>query len=200
MLRQNRIKIFWQRKRKKKGEKTKKSPKERKKKQKKREKTAPKQRQKRMDQGKRKRINQKKGKREPEEKDKIEGAEKAQESGEEKDKIEGAKEAQESGEEESKEQSELTAAELEEILLQQPCYVERIDYVNDNIYDTYVSVVVKNNLGTDIKNVYYAMAGWDANHLPLIRYTYQVVDGTGYVVETDFGDANILDGGKQLFV
>lgn len=95
---------------------------------------------------------------------------------------------------ESEEESELTAAELEEILLQQPCYVERIDYIDgDNGAD--VSVVVKNNSGTDIKNVFYAMAGWDSNNLPLILRTYKRVDGTGYVVETDFGDANIVDGG-----
>lgn len=85
---------------------------------------------------------------------------------------------------------------MEEVLLQQPCYVEKIDYMDgDYGIGADVSVIVKNNSGTDIKDVFYAMAGWDGNNLPMILYTYKPEDGTGYVVETHFGDANIVDGG-----
>ncbi len=98
--------------------------------------------------------------------------------------------------EDEPDEPDLTAMELEEILLQQPCYVENIDYIrNDAGYGADVSVVVKNNSGTDIKNVFYAMAGWDTNNLPLILYTYKAVNGTGYIVENDFGDPNIVNGG-----
>lgn len=97
---------------------------------------------------------------------------------------------------ESEEESKLTAAELEEVLLQQPCYVEKVEFIKNEVTsEGDICLVVKNNSGTDIKNVFYAMAGWDSNNLPLILDTYKRDNGTGYVIENDFGDANMIDGG-----
>lgn len=100
--------------------------------------------------------------------------------------------------EESVEES-TTYQELEAELKNQPVYVESTEYIVQDeqykaLYPDILSAVVKNNSGTDVKNVQVAFAAWDSNNFPVKitpRFNYNNVD---YVVLCDYGDVNMVDG------
>ena len=88
---------------------------------------------------------------------------------------------------------------LEEILLQQPCYVENTN-LSECLYDGEyrLNIIIKNNSEIDIKTVTIAYAAWDTNNLPLQTSIYSDFnnywssDERAYIQKSNYEDANIL--------
>ncbi len=96
-------------------------------------------------------------------------------------------------------QENLTAEELDAALLEQPMYVESTKYVVQDdrfkaLYPDMLQAIVKNNSGTDVKNIVIAFVAWDKNNFPVKIYNSGVdIDGA-YVKRCKFENANVVDG------
>lgn len=96
-------------------------------------------------------------------------------------------------------QKELTSEELDAALLEQPMYVESTKYVVQDdrfkaLYPDMLQAIVKNNSGTDVKNIVIAFVAWDKNNFPVKIYNSGVdIDGA-YVKRCKFENANVVDG------
>lgn len=96
---------------------------------------------------------------------------------------------------------ELSAEKLEEVLLQQPCYVKRTRYIVQEedkqyktLYPDILSAIIKNNAKTEIKSVVVAFAAWDKNNLPIKLIGQYDFSGGSYVQQCNFEDVNLLNG------
>lgn len=93
----------------------------------------------------------------------------------------------------------LSGNELEAKLAEQPVYVVSTDYLIQSddyktLYPDMLNAVIKNNSGTDVKNVIVSFVAWDKNYLPVkIIGQYDFNEGS-YISECDFGDVNMVDG------
>lgn len=93
----------------------------------------------------------------------------------------------------------ISATELEQLLLQQPMYVLRTEYIIQDdtykaLYPDMLSAVIYNNSQSNIKNAHVAFVAWDANNFPIkIVGEYDYNDGY-YIQEVDFGDVNMIPG------
>ncbi len=96
-------------------------------------------------------------------------------------------------------QNELTPEELDSVLLEQPVYVESTKYVVQDaryksLYPDMLQAVIRNNSGTDVKNLVIAFVAWDKNNLPVkIKGDIDFSDGS-YVKECNYNDVNIPNG------
>lgn len=93
----------------------------------------------------------------------------------------------------------ISTDELNELLLSQPMYVERTEYVVQDeqyktLYPDMLQAVVKNNSGTDVKNVCVAFVAWDANGFPVKIATQHSLGSSAYVVLCNYEDANMVNG------
>jgi hypothetical protein len=93
----------------------------------------------------------------------------------------------------------LTAAELEEVLLTQPMYVESTKYVVQDarykaLYPDMLQAVFRNNSGTDVKNAVLAFVAWDSNGFPVKIEGKHMLGNALYLVEATYSDVNMVDG------
>lgn len=94
---------------------------------------------------------------------------------------------------------EMTGAELDNALLEQPMYVEKTDYIVQDarykvLYPDMLQAVIKNNSGTDVKNAEVAFVAWDSNGFPVKIETSHSLGKGAYVVRCTYSDVNMLDG------
>ncbi len=94
---------------------------------------------------------------------------------------------------------EMTAKRMDELLKQQPIYVESTKYVVQDtrfksLYPDMLRAVLKNESGKSIKNAVVAFVAWDKNDLPIkIKGDSDFSDGA-YIREVDYDDINLVDG------
>ena len=93
----------------------------------------------------------------------------------------------------------ISAAELEALLLEQPMYVSRTEYIVQDerykaLYPDMLSAVLYNNSGTNIKNAVVGFVAWDANNFPIKIVGQYDFSGGDYVSLCDFGDVNMIPG------
>lgn len=94
--------------------------------------------------------------------------------------------------------NEVTPEELDALLLEQPMYVQSTKYVVQDekyktLYPDFLQAVVKNNSGTDVKNLQVAFVAWDKNNFPVKIYGNIDFDGS-YVKICQYSDVNMLNG------
>ena len=94
---------------------------------------------------------------------------------------------------------EMSVAELEARLLEQPMYVSRTEYLvqDENykaLYPDLLSAVIVNNSNTNIKNAKVAFVAWDSNNFPVKIVGNYDYSGGNYVSLCDFGDVNMIPG------
>ena len=106
-------------------------------------------------------------------------------------------------------------AELNAAIAAQPVFVQDTKYVNRKTirdkntyyresYCDFLSPIIKNNSGTDVKNVKIAYAAWDANNLPLkIDGYYDFINvyekNHDYIVIKNLEALNIRNGGAYEY-
>jgi FtsZ-binding cell division protein ZapB len=93
----------------------------------------------------------------------------------------------------------LSGSDLEAKLAEQPVYVISTDYLIQSdeyksLYPDMLNAVIKNNSGTEVKNVVISFAAWDENYLPVKINGQYDFDGGKYINECDLGDVNMVDG------
>lgn len=97
----------------------------------------------------------------------------------------------------------------------QPVFVQDTKYVNrksirdkmkypSGLYCDFLSPIIKNNSGTDVKNVKIAYAAWDANNLPLkidgyYDFTNVYEKNNDYIVIKNLEALNIINGGAYEY-
>lgn len=97
------------------------------------------------------------------------------------------------------EEAALSPSDLEAILLQQPCYIESTKYIIQHeqfkaLYPDMLSVILKNNSGTDIKSAVIAFAAWDKNNLPVKIIGDLDFSGGSYIRSCNYEDINLING------
>lgn len=95
------------------------------------------------------------------------------------------------------EKKEMTSAELDEALNNQPVKIIKTEYISQDkkfLQPDLLSAVFQNDSGTDIKNAVLGFVAWDANNFPVkIKSEYDFTDGE-YFKRVNCNDVNLVNG------
>ncbi|AID44655.1 Hypothetical protein SFBmNL_00747 [Candidatus Arthromitus sp. SFB-mouse-NL] len=91
----------------------------------------------------------------------------------------------------------MTSAELDEALNNQPVKIIRTEYISQEdqfLRPDLLSAVFQNDSGVDIKNAVLGYVAWDSNNLPVkIQSQYDFTDGE-YFKKVNYSDVNLVNG------